>query len=67
MIVTISMLKEKYHNYANPLDKVKKNADRGILFRLTKGIYETEKSTSPCLLASSIISPSYLSFDWVLS
>lgn len=67
MIVTISMLKEKYHNYANPLDKVKRDADRGILFRLTKGIYETEKSTSPCLLASSIISPSYLSFDWALS
>lgn len=61
------MLKEKYSDYANPLDKIKRDADRGIIFRLTKGIYETEKSTDPCLLASSILSPSYLSFDWALS
>ncbi len=67
MIVTTSMLKEKYHDYSNPLDKIKRDADRGIIFRLTKGIYETDKSTNPCLLASSILSPSYLSFDWALS
>ncbi len=67
MIVTTSMLKEKYHDYANPLDKIKRDADRGVLLRLTKGIYETEKRVSPCLLASSILSPSYLSFDWALS
>ena len=42
MIVTISMLKEKYHDYANPLDKIKRDADKGLLFRLTNGIYETD-------------------------
>ena len=67
MIVTTSMLKEKYHDYANPLDKIKRDADKGILTRLTKGIYETDKSVAPYLLASSILSPSYLSFDWALS
>ncbi len=67
MIVTTSMLKEKYHNYANPLDKIKRDADKGLLFRLTNGIYETNKNVNPCLLASSILSPSYLSFDWALS
>lgn len=67
MIVTTSMLKEKYHDYANPLDKIKRDADKGILIRLTNGIYETDKGTDPCLLASSILSPSYLSFDWALS
>ena len=67
MIITISMLKEKYHDYANPLDKIKRDADKGILIRLTKGIYETDKSVDPYLLASSILSPSYLSFDWALS
>lgn len=67
MIVTTSMLKEKYHDYANPLDKIKRDADKGILIRLTNGIYETDKGTEPCLLASSILSPSYLSFDWALS
>lgn len=67
MVVTTSMLKEKYHDYANPLDKIKRDTDKGILIRLTNGIYETDKRTEPCLLASSILSPSYLSFDWVLS
>ena len=67
MIVTTSMLKGKYHDYANPLDKIKREADKGILIRLTNGIYETDKGTDPCLLASSILSPSYLSFDWALS
>ena len=67
MIITASMLKEKYHDYANPLDKIKRDSDKGILIRLTKGIYETDKRTNPCLLASSILSPSYLSFDWALS
>ncbi len=67
MIVTTSMLKEKYHDYANPLDKIKRDTDKGILIRLTNGIYETDKGTEPCLLASSILSPSYLSFDWALS
>ena len=67
MIVTTSMLKEKYHDYTNPLDKIKRDADKGILIRLTNGIYESDKRTDPCLLASSILSPSYLSFDWALS
>ncbi|CDD93830.1 putative uncharacterized protein [Coprobacillus sp. CAG:826] len=67
MIVTTSMLKEKFHDYANPLDKIKRDADKGVIIRLAKGIYETDKNTEPCLLASSILSPSYLSFDWALS
>ena len=37
------------------------------VFRLVKGIYETDKNVDPCLLTSSILSPSYLSFDWALS
>lgn len=67
MIITTSMLKEKYSNYANSLDKIKRDADSGILIRLTKGVYETDSRIDPCFLASSILSPSYLSFDWALS
>lgn len=67
MIITTSMLKKKYSDYANPLDKIKRDADSGELFRLTRGIYETDSSVDHCLLASSILSPSYLSFDWALS
>lgn len=67
MVLTTSMLKEKYSNYINPLDKIKRDTDRGILIRLTRGLYETDSGISPHLLASSILSPSYLSFDWALS
>ncbi len=67
MIVTTSMLKEKYSKYSNTSDKIKREAQKGNLIRLTKGIYETDKNVDPCLLASVILSPSYLSFDFALS
>lgn len=67
MIITTSMLKEMYGDYANPLDKIKREADKGAIFRVTKGIYETDKNVDPCFLAPVILSPSYLSFDWALS
>ena len=61
------MLRRKYSDYSNPLDKIKRDTDSGVLIRLTRGIYETDGGVNPCLLASSILSPSYLSFDWALS
>ena len=67
MIVTTSMLKERYSLYANPLDKVRRDVNSGRIIRLNRGIYETDNSVDPYLLASSILSPSYLSFDFALS
>ena len=67
MIVTTSMLKEKYKNYANPLDKIKRDANKGIIVRLNRGLYETNCDTNPSLLAGAILSPSYLSFEYALS
>ena len=67
MIVTTSMLKEKYSDYVNPLDKIKRETDAGNLIRLNRGLYETDSSINPCFLASPILSPSYLSFDYALS
>lgn len=67
MIYTISMLKQKYKSYANPVDKIKRDADKGLLFRLNRGLYESDGTVSPHLLASAILSPSYLSFDFALS
>ena len=67
MVITTSILRKKYSDYSNPLDKIKRDTDKGIIFRLTRGIYETNDGVDPCLLASSILSPSYLSFDWALS
>ena len=67
MIVTTSMLRKQYSDYANPLDKIKRDADKGIIIRLNRGLYETNRNVNPYLLASAILSPSYLSFDWALS
>lgn len=67
MIISTSMLRNKYREYSNPLDKIKRDAGSGVLFRLKRGLYETDKNVNPCFLASSILSPSYLSFDWALS
>ena len=61
------MLRQQYSSYSNPMDKMKRDADRGILIRLTRGVYETDRNVEPCLLAPDILSPSYLSFDWALS
>ena len=67
MIQTISMLKEKYKDYANPIDKIKRDADKGIIIRLNRGLYETNRNVNPAFLAGAILSPSYLSFEYALS
>ena len=67
MIVTTSMLKEQYSDYANPIDKIKREADKGSIIRLNRGLYETNPNIEPHLLASVILSPSYLSFEYALS
>ena len=67
MILTTSMLRDRYADYANPLVKIKREADAGNLIRINRGLYETDSHTEPFLLASSLLSPSYLSFDFALS
>ena len=52
MVLTTEMLRRQYCNYANPLDKIKRDVDKGILIRLNRGIYETDSSVNPCLLAA---------------
>jgi len=67
MIVTTNMLKEQYKSYSNKLDKIKRDVKEGKLFRINRGVYETDRNVNPCFLASSILGPSYLSFEWALS
>lgn len=67
MVVTTNILKQKYSDYSNPLDKIKREADAGRLIRLTRGIYETDKNVDSPFLACIIMPLSYLSFDWALS
>lgn len=67
MIVTVNILKNKYQNYRNALDKIKREVDNGTLIRIKNGLYETNRNVEPYYLASSIFSHSYLSFEWALS
>ncbi|AUD62782.1 hypothetical protein BK010_03975 [Tenericutes bacterium MO-XQ] len=67
MIVTTLDLKEKYRNYTDINGKIKRDIDKGILFPLVRGIYETNSNTDGFLLASYIYGPSYLSFEYALS
>ena len=67
MILTTSMLKEKYRDYANPLDKIKRETENNNLYRLTRGVYETDSHAEPISLAAVILSPSYISFEFALS
>jgi len=67
MIITTLNLKEKYKNYIDINGKIKRDIDKGILFPLVRGIYETNGSTDGFLLSSYIYGPSYLSFEYALS
>ena len=67
MIFTVEQLKDKYKNYVNPLDKIKRDCDSGLLFRLNRGLYEDNPRANPLFLAASLLGPSYLSFDTALS
>ncbi len=67
MILTTDMLKETYVDYVNPLDKIKRDVDSGKLFRLKRGLYETNERAEPCSLAIHLVPYSYLSFEWALS
>lgn len=67
MILTTLDLKEKYKNYTDVNGKIKRDIDKGILFPLVKGIYETNGNTDGYLLSSYIYGPSYLSFEYALS
>lgn len=67
MIVTTLNLKEKYKVYTDINGKIKRDIDKGLLFPLVRGIYETNNSVDGFLLASYIYGPSYLSFEYALS
>lgn len=67
MILTTLVLKEMYKQYTDINGKIKRDIDKGILFPLVRGTYESNSHTDGYLLASSIYGPSYLSFEYALS
>ncbi len=67
MILTTKELLEKYKNYSNPKDKIKREIDSGKFYKVNRGIYEDNINVEGYLLANVIESPSYLSFEYALS
>lgn len=67
MIVTTSILSQNLSNYKNKNDKISRMIKNKELYPINKGIYETDKSTSPIYLTGYIYGPSYVSFDYALS
>lgn len=66
MIKTTDMLLEELRAYGSPRSKLSRMADKGEIYPIVKGLYETDKSTPGYLLAGSIYGPSYISFEFAL-
>lgn len=60
----INELSQKYKSPKNRLMLLEKN---GVYHKVVKGLYETEHSVAPVLLASAVYGPSYISFESALS
>ena len=67
MIMTGEMMIEKMKAVKYPRMKLSRDVKSGKVIRLKRDLYETNKDTSPLLLAQSIYGPSYISFDYALS
>ncbi len=67
MIISTKELLIKYKKYKCPYMKIKKDVTEGKLINVIKGVYEDNKNTSGYLLINYIVSPSYLSFEYVLA
>ncbi|MBQ0026411.1 MAG: hypothetical protein KBS79_03475 [Lachnospiraceae bacterium] len=67
MIYTTQTLSDKLQSYSDPLGKIMRMTQKGELYTLTRGLYESDRSTPGHYLAPAIYGPSYLSFDYALS
>ena len=67
MIVTYEMLLEQLKDYKSPDNKIVRMTGNKEIIKLTKGLYETDKTVAGYLLAGSIYGTSYLSLDYALS
>lgn len=65
-ILTTQALLEKYKDYSNPADKIKRETEKQNLISLKKGLYVDDKNLEGALLAQFIYGPSYLSFEYAL-
>lgn len=67
MIFTTRTLIDKLQSYSDPLGKIMRMKRSGEIYMLTRGLYETDRTTPGHYLAPVIYGPSYLSYDYALS
>jgi len=68
MLITISVLRQELSKkYKNPDTKISRMIQHGELYRVKRGIYETDPHTEPYYLAGAIYAPSYVSFEYMLA
>ncbi len=67
MIITNSIAKNNIINYSNKNNKLSRDIRDGKLFKIVKGLYETNSNTPGYLLSGSIYGPSYISFEYALA
>ena len=67
MVYTTQMLKDKYSAYTNVHDKIRRECTSGQLVKIKRDLYEDDPGVPAFYLASYICSPSYISFEYVLS
>ena len=67
MIKTTAMLKNELIEYVNPTAKIRQLVNKGELFPIIRGLYETDGRTPGYYLAPIIYGPSYLSFEFALA
>jgi|LAHS01.1.fsa_nt_gb predicted transcriptional regulator of viral defense system len=62
-----NLITEFAGEYAQPYHHLAFLEKNGTIFKLRRGIYETDKDADPLTLAAEIVGPSYLSFETALS
>lgn len=68
MIKTYNQLLDEYSNYGNSKTKITRLVKNGVLIKLKKGMYEDDtKIDHSELYANYLISPSYISFQYMLA
>ena len=64
---SLQLMQELGAEYSAPKNRLLLLERQGKLFKVVRGLYETEKSVPQELLASAIYGPSYISFESALS
>lgn len=67
MILTTSILLDKYKEFGDPYGKIRRLIKNKDLFLLSRGLYTDNSNISGLYVANAIYGPSYISFDTALS